>query len=156
MTRDHGAPYYHIHRADYQAMLHRLTRTAPGVRTCLGAPFAPSNPARRRTTARCSITRHLTLSRPMWSASSRGFALKRRSDCVRVTKPMGRDSWKCGEPFELVAKESADSGQVKREHKKRAQYVRGSSRCYVLLLRGDSSEMTGLGRGYAVHFYACL
>jgi len=38
MTRDHGAPYCHIHRADYQAMLHRLAHTAPGVRICLGAP----------------------------------------------------------------------------------------------------------------------
>jgi salicylate hydroxylase len=27
MERDHGAPYYHVHRADYQAMLHRLART---------------------------------------------------------------------------------------------------------------------------------
>jgi salicylate hydroxylase len=31
MARDHGAPYYHIHRADYHAMLHRLARAAPGV-----------------------------------------------------------------------------------------------------------------------------
>src|SRR5260221_3905163 len=30
MTRDHGASYYHIHRADYHAMLYRLTCTAPG------------------------------------------------------------------------------------------------------------------------------
>ena len=92
MTHDHGAPYYHIHRADYQAMPHRLTRTTPGVRTCLSAPFAPSDgdPARRRTTARHSITRHLTLSRQMWSASTRGFALKRKSDCVRVIEPTGR------------------------------------------------------------------
>jgi len=37
MARDHGAPYYHIHRADYHAMLHRLARAAPGVRICLGA-----------------------------------------------------------------------------------------------------------------------
>jgi salicylate hydroxylase len=37
MADNHGAPYYHIHRADYHAMLLRLARTAPGVRIRLGA-----------------------------------------------------------------------------------------------------------------------
>ena len=44
MTRDHGTPYYHIHRADYHAMLHRLASTAPGVRICLGAPVRAIQP----------------------------------------------------------------------------------------------------------------
>jgi salicylate hydroxylase len=34
ITRDHGVPYYHVHRADLQAMLHCLVRAAPGVRIC--------------------------------------------------------------------------------------------------------------------------
>ncbi|KAI0296726.1 FAD/NAD-P-binding domain-containing protein [Multifurca ochricompacta] len=37
MAKEHGAPYYHIHRADYHAMLLRLARTAPGVHVRLGA-----------------------------------------------------------------------------------------------------------------------
>jgi hypothetical protein len=39
MTRNHGVPYHHIHRRDYQVMLHHLARTATGVRIChrLGA-----------------------------------------------------------------------------------------------------------------------
>ena len=43
MTRDHGAPYYHIHRTDY-AILHRLTHTAPGLRICLDAPVRTVQP----------------------------------------------------------------------------------------------------------------
>jgi len=44
VTLDHGAPYYHIHRGDYQAMLHRLAHTAPGVRICLGATVRDVQP----------------------------------------------------------------------------------------------------------------
>ena len=44
MARDHGAPYYHIHRADYHAMLHRLARSAPGVRIRLGAAVRSVQP----------------------------------------------------------------------------------------------------------------
>ena len=44
MERDHGAPYYHIHRADYLAMLHHLANTAPGVRVCLGATVRDVQP----------------------------------------------------------------------------------------------------------------
>jgi len=44
MTRDHGGPYCHIHRVDYQAMLHRLARTAPDVRICLCAPVRAVQP----------------------------------------------------------------------------------------------------------------
>jgi salicylate hydroxylase len=44
MARDHGAPYYHIHRADYHAMLHRLARAAPGVRIRLGATVREVQP----------------------------------------------------------------------------------------------------------------
>jgi salicylate hydroxylase len=44
MARDHGAPYYHIHRADYQAMLHRLARAAPGVRIRLGTTVSDVQP----------------------------------------------------------------------------------------------------------------
>ena len=34
---EHGAPYYHIHRADYHTLLLRLARAAPGVNIRLGA-----------------------------------------------------------------------------------------------------------------------
>ncbi|KAI0264854.1 FAD/NAD-P-binding domain-containing protein [Gloeopeniophorella convolvens] len=52
MRAQHGAPYYHIHRADYHALLLRLARAAPGVRVRLGAtvvgvqpdPAAPGGP----------------------------------------------------------------------------------------------------------------
>ena len=37
MARNHGAPYYQIHRADYHVMLHRLACMAPGVCTYVGA-----------------------------------------------------------------------------------------------------------------------
>ena len=37
MARDHGAPHYQVHRADYHAMLRRLACTVPGVRLCLRA-----------------------------------------------------------------------------------------------------------------------
>lgn len=43
VTLDHGAPYYHIHRGDYQAMLHQLA-CAAGVRICLGAPVRAVQP----------------------------------------------------------------------------------------------------------------
>jgi 2-polyprenyl-6-methoxyphenol hydroxylase-like FAD-dependent oxidoreductase len=44
MVTDHGVPYYHVHRADYQAMLHRLVRAAPGVRTRLGSTVRDVQP----------------------------------------------------------------------------------------------------------------
>ena len=44
MARDHGAPYYHVHRADYHAMLLRLARAAPGVRIRLGAAVRAVQP----------------------------------------------------------------------------------------------------------------
>ena len=44
MTQDHGSPYYHIHRADYHAMLLRLARAAPGVRIRLGATVRDVQP----------------------------------------------------------------------------------------------------------------
>jgi salicylate hydroxylase len=37
MIPDYGAPYYHIHRADYHTLLLRLARAAPGVHIRLGA-----------------------------------------------------------------------------------------------------------------------
>ena len=44
MEREHGAPYYHIHRACYLAMLHRLVKSAPGVRVYLGATVSDVQP----------------------------------------------------------------------------------------------------------------
>ncbi|KAI0249405.1 FAD/NAD-P-binding domain-containing protein [Lactifluus subvellereus] len=44
MVEDHGAPYYHVHRADYHAMLLRLARAAPGVRIRLGAAVRSVQP----------------------------------------------------------------------------------------------------------------
>lgn len=45
MAHEHGAPYYHIHRADYHAMLLRLARAAPGgVRIRLGAAVRAVQP----------------------------------------------------------------------------------------------------------------
>ena len=44
MVEDHGSPYYHIHRGDYHAMLHRLARTAPGVRIRLNAAVRDVQP----------------------------------------------------------------------------------------------------------------
>ena len=44
MVRDHGAPNYQVHRADYHAMLHRLACTAPGVRICLGSAVKDVQP----------------------------------------------------------------------------------------------------------------
>ena len=44
MERDHGAPYYQIHRADYHAMLHRLAATAPNVHIRLGATVCDVQP----------------------------------------------------------------------------------------------------------------
>jgi salicylate hydroxylase len=44
MEQDHGSPYYHIHRADYHAMLLRLARAAPGVRIRLGAAVRDVQP----------------------------------------------------------------------------------------------------------------
>jgi len=44
MTFDHGALYHHIHRRDYQAMLHQLTHTAPGVQIHLGTPVRAVQP----------------------------------------------------------------------------------------------------------------
>jgi len=44
MARDHGAPYYQVHRADYHAMLHHLACTAPGVSIRLGATVCDVQP----------------------------------------------------------------------------------------------------------------
>jgi salicylate hydroxylase len=44
MARDHRAPYYHVHRADYHAMLHNLARAAPGVRIRLDATVREVQP----------------------------------------------------------------------------------------------------------------
>lgn len=44
MAQDHGSPYYHIHRADYHALLLRLARAAPGVRIRLGAAVRDVQP----------------------------------------------------------------------------------------------------------------
>ena len=44
MEREHGAPYYHVHRADYLAMLHHLVKSAPGVRVCVGATVRDVQP----------------------------------------------------------------------------------------------------------------
>jgi len=75
-----------------------------------------------------------------------------------VPKPAGRGTHgNAVSHYELVATESADSGQVKRENKRRepsAHVVPHDATSRIL--RRDSSEMAGLGRGYAVHFYACL
>jgi len=53
MVERHGAPYYHIHRADYHAMLLRLAQAAPDTHIRLGAtvrgvqpdPAAPGGPS---------------------------------------------------------------------------------------------------------------
>ena len=56
-----------------------------------------------------------------------------------------------------MATESADSGQEKRKNEeKRALYARSSSQCSIPHFEKDLSTMAGLGRGYAVHFYASL
>jgi salicylate hydroxylase len=44
MVEDHGSPYYHIHRGDYQAMLLHLVRAAPGVRIRLNAAVRDVQP----------------------------------------------------------------------------------------------------------------
>jgi salicylate hydroxylase len=44
MVSDHGVPYYHVHRADYQAMLHYLVRVAPGVLIRLGSTVRDVQP----------------------------------------------------------------------------------------------------------------
>lgn len=44
MEREHGAPYYQTHRADYHAMLHRLAVSAPGVHIRLGATVCDVQP----------------------------------------------------------------------------------------------------------------
>jgi hypothetical protein len=41
---EHGAPYYHIHRADYHTLLLRLARAAPGVHIRLGAAVRDAQP----------------------------------------------------------------------------------------------------------------
>ncbi len=44
MNNEHGAPYYHIHRADYHTLLHRLARAAPSVHIRLGATVLTVQP----------------------------------------------------------------------------------------------------------------
>ena len=44
MMDRYGAPYYHMHRADYHAMLLRLARATPGVRIRLGAKVCEVQP----------------------------------------------------------------------------------------------------------------
>jgi len=44
MVEKHGLPYYHIHRADYQAILLHLARAAPGVRIRLNAAVRDVQP----------------------------------------------------------------------------------------------------------------
>ena len=44
MAHEHGSQYYHVHRADYHAMLLRLARAAPGVRIRLGAAVRDVQP----------------------------------------------------------------------------------------------------------------
>lgn len=44
MIPEHGAPYYHIHRADYHTLLLRLARAAPGVHIRLGATVSGVQP----------------------------------------------------------------------------------------------------------------
>jgi salicylate hydroxylase len=44
MIPAHGAPYYHIHRADYHTLLLRLARAAPGVHIRLGASVRDVQP----------------------------------------------------------------------------------------------------------------
>ncbi|ETW76283.1 hypothetical protein HETIRDRAFT_156655 [Heterobasidion irregulare TC 32-1] len=44
MDRSHGAPYLHVHRADYHAMLLRLARAAPNVTLRLGATVIGVDP----------------------------------------------------------------------------------------------------------------
>jgi salicylate hydroxylase len=44
MARDHGAPYYQVHRADYYTMLYHLACTAPGVHIRLGARVCDVQP----------------------------------------------------------------------------------------------------------------
>ncbi|KAH9010148.1 FAD/NAD-P-binding domain-containing protein [Lactarius hengduanensis] len=44
MIPEHGAPYYHIHRADYHTLLHRLALAAPGVHVRLGATVRDVQP----------------------------------------------------------------------------------------------------------------
>jgi salicylate hydroxylase len=41
---EYGAPYYHIHRADYHTLLLRLARSAPGVHIRLGANVCDVQP----------------------------------------------------------------------------------------------------------------
>ncbi len=44
MIPEHGAPYCHIHRADYHTLLLRLARAAPGVHIRLGATVREAQP----------------------------------------------------------------------------------------------------------------
>ncbi|KAI0312297.1 FAD/NAD-P-binding domain-containing protein [Amylostereum chailletii] len=44
MENEHGAPYFHIHRADYHAMLLHLAQSAPGVTFRLGATVVDVQP----------------------------------------------------------------------------------------------------------------
>ena len=44
LVPEHGAPYYHIHRADYHTLLLRLAREAPGVLIRLGATVRDVQP----------------------------------------------------------------------------------------------------------------
>jgi salicylate hydroxylase len=44
MDREYGAPYLHVHRADYHAMLHHLAMRAPGVTIRLGATVVDVQP----------------------------------------------------------------------------------------------------------------
>ena len=44
LIQNHGAPYYHIHRADYHTLLLRLARAAPGVHIRLGASVCDAQP----------------------------------------------------------------------------------------------------------------
>ncbi|KAI9457211.1 FAD/NAD-P-binding domain-containing protein [Lactarius psammicola] len=44
MIPEYGAPYYHIHRADYHTLLLRLARSTPGVHIRLGAAVSDVQP----------------------------------------------------------------------------------------------------------------
>ncbi|KAH9979482.1 hypothetical protein BGW80DRAFT_1164422 [Lactifluus volemus] len=56
MSDLHGAPYYHVHRADYHTMLLRLARSAPGVLIRLGATVRSVQPDPNVDSAGPSVT----------------------------------------------------------------------------------------------------
>jgi salicylate hydroxylase len=90
MEREYGAPYYHIHRADFHKLLYDLV--APHVTILLGSPVTGCDPGPSVTFGHPQIRKGREGGFDCWSGRRQEF---HSAGCVRETEPSGAN-WRRG------------------------------------------------------------